>query len=233
MKSEKRINDIKVVVFDADDTLWDCQSHFDRMDDRMAEMLEPWCPHEIAHTELLKTERDNLSLSGYGSKAFTLSVLETAIRVSHGAISSDNLATLIEMGKGLMRMPVEPLPEVTETLERMSRYYKVVFTKGDLLDQEQKLHRSGLDTFFQHTEITSNKSEREFLRLCDKLSVKPHEMVMVGNSFKSDIAPALAIGAWGIYIPYDVVWEIELADEFEHDHCFKINHFSEILKIIA
>ena len=131
-----------------------------------------------------------------------------------------------------MQMPVPPLPEVEETLQRMHNYYKVVFTKGDLLDQEQKLRRSGLTDYFQHVEITANKSEREFAQLCTKLGIKPCELLMVGNSFKSDIAPALAIGAGGIHIPFHVVWEMEHAEEFDHPNCVRIEHFSEILKMV-
>lgn len=239
---KKHFQDIKVVAFDADDTLWDCQSHFDRVTARMGELLLPWCSATESKAELFKTESKNLSLSGYGSKAYILSVIETAIRVSGGDIAASAIGELVELGYGLMRMPVTPLPEVADTLQRMHNYYKVVFTKGDLLDQEQKLIRSGLAHHFQHLEITSDKSIREFLHLCQKLHIQPNELLMVGNSFKSDIAPALDIGANGIHIPYSVVWEMEhneivdgktrTFEEFEHPRCVKIQHFSEILDLV-
>jgi len=227
-----RFKDIKVIAFDADDTLWDCQTHFDHVTERMAEMLAPWCTKEQAKEELMKTESKNLALTGYGSKPYILSVIETAVRVSGGNIHASHVGELVNLGYGLMEMPVPPLPEVEETLSKMKNYYKVVFTKGDLLDQEQKLQRSGLAPYFEHIEITSNKSEREFWQLCHKLNIQPHELLMVGNSFKSDIAPALAIGANGIHIPYHVVWEMETAEEYAHPNCVKISHFSEILRLV-
>ena len=143
---------------------------------------------------------------------------------------------IIDMGKELLRFPTTPLPGVQETLEALvqrRRYRLVVFTKGELMDQEGKLARSGLEQYFSHVETVSNKTEQEYRQLCENLDVAPEQTLMVGNSFRSDIAPALAAGAYAIHIPYHVVWELEKSEEFPHDKLRKITHFGEILDILG
>ena len=226
--------DIKVVAFDADDTLWDCQSWFDDVERKCCELLKPWATAREVSEGLFATERKNLSLTGYGTKAFTLSLIENAVRVSREQLTGDIVMRLIELGQQLLRFPTTPLPEVLETLIELQRQgrHMVVFTKGELLDQEHKLERSGLSEYFEYTEITSDKGEREFRALCQKLHIKPEELLMVGNSFKSDIAPALAIGCWAVHIPFHVTWELEHAETFSHDRLFNIEHFGELLQIL-
>ena len=231
-----QINDeIKVLAFDADDTLWDCQSWFDDVERRCCELLSPWAtPREVSEG-LVNTERKNLSLTGYGTKAFTLSLIENAVRVTRGQLTGDVVRQLLDMGKELLEFPTTPLPEVEDTLKRLAeqrRYRLVVFTKGELMDQEAKLQRSGLEQYFTHMETVSNKTEREYRQLCENLDVAPEQTVMIGNSFRSDIAPALAAGAWAIHIPYHVVWAMEKSEEFPHERLHKIEHFSEILGLI-
>ncbi len=143
---------------------------------------------------------------------------------------------LIDMGKELLRFPTTPLPEVKETLEALSqtrRYRLVVFTKGELMDQEDKLRRSGLEQYFSYMETVSNKTEREYRQLCENLGVAPEQTLMVGNSFRSDIVPALATGAWAIHIPYHVVWALEKSTEYPHERLRKITRFGEILKELS
>lgn len=229
-----KIDDIKVIAFDADDTLWDCQSHFETVENQLYEMIGPWTDNP-AH-ELLEVETGNMQDLGYGSKAFTLSVLQTAITVSRGRITATQLGTLLDAGKGLLHLPATPLPEVKETLQRLhdeGKYRLVVFTKGELQDQENKLHRSGLAPYFEHVEITSNKTSKEFLALCRHLDVRPEHLLMVGNSFRSDIAPAITIGAYAVHIPFHVTWQLEHSEEFEHERVFKIKHLSELFNCIA
>ena len=231
----KITNDMKVLAFDADDTLWDCQSWFDDVERRCCELLSPWATAREVSRGLVETERKNLSLTGYGTKAFTLSLIENAVRVTNGQLTGHIVQQLLNMGKELLEFPTTPLPEVQETLAQlaaMRRYRLVVFTKGELMDQENKLHRSGLEQYFSHVETVSNKTEQEYRQLCENLGVAPEETIMVGNSFRSDIAPALAAGAWAIHIPYHVVWAIEKSEEFPHERLRKIEHFSEILDII-
>ena len=227
---------IKVIAFDADDTLWDCQSWFDEVERKCCELLSPWATACEVSEGLFATERKNLSLTGYGTKAFTLSLIENAVRVSKEQLTGDIVMRLIELGKDLLNFPTTPLPEVEETLRTLAerRHYRlVVFTKGELMDQEGKLARSGLEQYFSHVETVSNKTEREYRQLCENLDVAPEQTLMVGNSFRSDIAPALAAGAYAIHIPYHVVWELEKSEEFPHDRLRKITHFGEILDILC
>ena len=188
------MDEVKVIAFDADDTLWDCQSWFDEVERRCCELLKPWATAREVSEGLFATEHQNLPLTGYGTKAFTLSLIENAVRISKGELTGDKVMQLIDMGKELLRFPTTPLPEVKETLETLSqtrRHRLVVFTKGELMDQEDKLRRSGLEGYFSHVETVSNKTEREYRQLCENLDVAPEQTLMVGNSFRSDIVPAL------------------------------------------
>jgi putative hydrolase of the HAD superfamily len=223
---------IKVVAFDADDTLWDCQSHFELVEQRLYQLISPWTDHPA--DELLATERKNMADLGYGSKAFTLSVLETAMRVSNNTIPSASLSELLTLGHQLLHLPATPLPGVEETLAALKGSYRmVVFTKGELQDQENKLHRSGLDHYFDDVEITSNKTQHEFLALCRHQDIHPTELLMVGNSLPSDIAPALAIGAQAVHIPFHVTWQLEHTEDFDHPRLTKIKQFNQLLQLLA
>ncbi len=229
------MKDVKWIVFDADDTLWDCQGHFERVMQELYDLLEPWADRQRAAEELFYTERKNMPMLGFGTKAFTLSMIETALRVSKGEIRGKQLVWLQQECYGLLNLPATPLPEVRSTLHALRRqgWPLAVFTKGELLDQEHKLQRSGLAPYFTHVEITSDKREHEFRILCDHLGVEPHELVMVGNSMKSDIAPALAIGARAIHIPFHITWELEHAESISHPGLLSITHFSELLDIFS
>ena len=233
---------IKVIAFDADDTLWDCQGHFEKVMQYLYDELTPWVDRETAAMELFATERKNMYLLGYGVKAFTLSMLETAVRVSRHEMPAATINDILQRCYGLLQFPCPPLPEVEETLKALREGSLpnggrlegglVVFTKGELLDQEHKLERSGLAKYFDHVEITSDKGEKEFLDLCRKLDIRPDELLMVGNSLKSDIAPALAIGAWGVYIPFHVTWQLEHHEHFEHERMVQIDHFGQLLEYL-
>ncbi len=232
---------IKVIAFDADDTLWDCQGHFEKVMQYLYDELTPWVDRETAAMELFATERKNMYLLGYGVKAFTLSMLETAMRVSRHEMPAATINDILQRCYGLLQFPCPPLPEVEETLKALRTALTshlspltslVVFTKGELLDQEHKLERSGLAKYFDHVEITSDKGEKEFLDLCRKLDIRPDELLMVGNSLKSDIAPALAIGAWGVYIPFHVTWQLEHHEHFEHERMVQIDHFGQLLEYL-
>ena len=227
---------IRVLAFDADDTLWDCQGHFDRVMQQLYTELEPWVDRGTAANELYATERKNMPLLGFGAKAFTLSMLETAMRVSRYEMPATKISEIQQQCYRLLQFPCTPLPEVEATLHRLRdshRYRMVAFTKGELLDQEHKLQRSGLADCFDDVEITSDKGEREFRNLCHKLGIAPEEMLMVGNSFKSDIAPALAIGCTAVHIPFHITWELEEAKVYEHPRLYSIQHFGELLDILA
>ncbi|MBP5523680.1 MAG: HAD family hydrolase [Bacteroidaceae bacterium] len=228
MESEK----LRVIAFDADDTLWDCQSHFEAVENHLYRLIAPYC--EDPAKELFHTESGNMADLCYGCIAFTISIVETALRVAGDHLSTSELSELLNHSKSLLHLPATPLPEVEETLQRLQAYpYRlVVFTKGELQDQENKLRRSGLSKYFSHVEITSNKTEEEFQQLCEQLGILPNELLMVGNSLKSDIAPALTIGAWAVHIPFHVTWQLEHSEDIQHERLTKITHFNEIIDIL-
>ena len=223
---------IRVLAFDADDTLWDCQSHFEDVENHLYRLIAPYC--ENPARELFHTESGNMADLGYGCKAFTISIIETALRVAGDHLSAEELSDLLSHSKSLLHLPATPLPEVEKTLQRLQAwpYRMVVFTKGELQDQENKLHRSGLAKYFSHLEITSNKTEKEFQQLCEHLDILPSHLLMIGNSLKSDIAPALNIGASAIHIPFHVTWQLEHFEDIKHERLVKITHFNEILKLL-
>ena len=223
------------IAFDADDTLWDCQGHFERVMQELYTLLEPWVDRDTAAKELYATEHKNMPLLGYGTKAFSLSMIETALRVSNYEMPGEKLAWLQQECYTLQELPATPLPEVRETLEALfqQEFHMAVFTKGELLDQEHKLKRPGLSPFFEHVEITSDKTEREFLQLCRHLFTQPERLLMVGNSMKSDIAPALAVGCETVYIPFHVTWQLEHAEKVSHPKLKEISHFGELLDILS
>ena len=174
----------------------------------------------------------NLECLGYGAKAFTISMVETALRVTGQKISAEKIQQIILLGKSLLQMPIELLPSVEETLKALKEqgdYRLVVATKGDLLDQERKLQRSGLMPYFDHIEIMSDKTEKEYTRLLQVLQVAPEEFLMIGNSLKSDIKPVLAIGGYGVYIPFEVMWQHEVVDTFNHPRLKQMKNLMELL----
>ena len=234
----------KVIAFDADDTLWDCQSHFEEVENHLYSLIAPYC--ENPKYELFLTESGNMADLGYGCKAFTISIIETALRIAGNDLSATQLKELLAHCKQLLHLPATPLPEVESTLKELrerignlspltshlSPLKLIVFTKGELQDQENKLKRSGLLRYFDDVEITSDKTQREFLALCEHQQIHPSELLMVGNSLKSDIAPALAIGAWAIHIPFHVTWQLEHSEDIDHERLTKVSRFSEILNYL-
>ena len=220
----------RVIAFDADDTLWDCQSHFEAVENQLYGLIAPYCDNPAR--ELFQTESGNMADLGYGCKAFTISIIETALRVGGSHVGAEALSDLLASCKRLLQLPATPLIGVEETLAQINGYRKVVFTKGELQDQENKLRRSGLLKYFDDVEITSVKGEPEFMALCEHQRVSPSELLMVGNSLKSDIAPALAVGAWAVHIPFYVTWQLEHVEDFEHPRLQKIARFNELLDIV-
>lgn len=222
---------IKVIAFDADDTLWSNEPFFQKVEQHYVSLLEPYGTPEDISAALFQTEMNNLKTLGYGAKAFTISMTETALRISNQAISGETVRQIIDLGKSLLDMPIELLPEVKETLEILKesgKYKLVVATKGDLLDQENKLERSGLSSYFDHIEVMSDKTEKEYFRLLNILQISPDELVMVGNSLKSDIQPVLSIGGYGVHIPFEVMWKHEVVEIFTHHHLKQVKRFKEL-----
>ena len=228
------MKDVKVIIFDADDTLWDNQSYFDRAEDVFTQELKEYGTAEELSEALFKTESANMPILGYGAKAVCISMMETALKVSDNEVPGENLSRILSSAKSLLSLPATPLPGVEDTLKalkRSGRYRLVVLTKGDMLDQENKLRRSGLSEYFDRTEVVSNKGKKEYLDLCQSENITPSEMVMVGNSFKSDIQPVIEIGGYGIYIPFRTMWRHEVTEEFEHPNITRLDSFERLTKI--
>lgn len=205
---------IKVIGFDADDTLWTNEIYFRETEERVKELLSPYVDPESIFPELYHTEMQNMHIYGYGVKAFILSVLETAIRITDGQLPVSVLQEIILLGKTQLSRPVNLLEGVEETLNALVGNYRlIVVTKGDLLDQEKKLRESGLEHLFHHVEIMSNKNEGTYKKLLQHLDIRPEEFVMIGNSLRSDILPPLTLGCYAIHVPYPITWEHEQVDE--------------------
>jgi len=230
-KNKIMLSKIKVIGFDADDTLWENEPYYRETEDKFCELLKEYLPKEKITEELFNTEINNLELYGYGIKAFTLSLVETAIRISNAKVPASTIKTIIELGKDQLNKPNHLLDGVSEVLEALKSNYKlIVATKGDLLDQEKKLKKSNLLKYFHHIEIMSDKQMDNYKDLIKHLDIEPHELLMVGNSLKSDIVPILELGGYGVYIPFHVTWQHEYHDEEEikNDRFYKVNSIKEL-----
>ncbi|HCT31103.1 MAG TPA: HAD family hydrolase [Bacteroidales bacterium] len=228
------INQIKVIGFDADDTLWENEPYYRETEDKFCELLKEYLPKDKINQELFETEIKNLELYGYGIKAFTLSLVETAIRISDAKVPASTIKTIIELGKEQLNKPNHLLDGVSDVLEALKGNYKlIVATKGDLLDQEKKLKKSNLLKYFHHIEIMSDKQMDNYKDLIKHLDIEPHELLMVGNSLKSDIVPILELGGYGVYIPFHITWQHEYHDEEEikNNRFYKVDSIKELLEL--
>ncbi|EAZ79865.1 HAD family hydrolase [Algoriphagus machipongonensis] len=225
---------IKVIAFDADDTLWVNEPFFREAEEEFANLLEAFMPRHSSIKELYRTEIENLGLYGYGIKGFMLSMIQTALRISDHKIPVKLIDRILEIGYDMMEKPVELLPGVEEVLEELKGNFRLVMaTKGDLVDQERKLKKSGLDHYFHHIEIMSEKKEADFAKLIRHLDVAPEEFLMMGNSLKSDVLPVLELGGHAIHIPYHITWTHEMIEhEIEHDNFYQAEHISQVIPII-
>lgn len=220
-----------MIAFDADDTLWINEPYFQETEKQFCALLEDYLPHHTVSRELLKTEIANLPLYGYGIKGFMLSMIETVLKVTDKTIKLEVIEKTIALGKELLARPIELLDGVEEVLLNLKDHYRlVVATKGDLLDQERKLKNSGIEHYFHHIEIMSDKGESDYLKLIKHLDVKPDEFLMVGNSLKSDVLPVLSIGGHGYHIPYHTTWAHEVVENTVEHANFK--HFESIKSLL-
>lgn len=224
---------IKVIAFDADDTLWVNEPYFRRTEEAFFELMSSYLQQHSMERELLKTEIGNLPLYGYGVKGFILSMIETAVTVSDKTISMDIIERILQLGKALLDEPIELLDGVEEVLNTLKgRYRLVVATKGDLLDQERKLRKSGLGHYFHHIEVMPEKDNASYLKLLRHLDIQPQELLMIGNSLKSDILPVLNIGGYAIHVPYHITWAHEMVDNnIEHPQFKSVEHIRQVLDL--
>ncbi|SHJ12331.1 HAD family hydrolase [Pseudozobellia thermophila] len=228
---EVDFSNIKVIGFDADDTLWVNETYFRNTEEQFASLLERYETKNKIDQELFRMEIKNLELYGYGVKGFVLSMIESALELSNNRISAQTIGEILQLGKDMLLQPVELLKDVKEVLRQLQgRYRLIVLTKGDLLDQERKLEKSGLSKYFHHVEVLSDKKEDNYRHLLDHLQVDVKEFLMIGNSLRSDVLPLLNIGAQAVHVPFHTTWQHEEVKIEENDYDYlKIGKLSDIL----
>ena len=198
---------IKVIAFDADDTLWVNETYFREAEHQFAKLLAKYETENKIDQELFKIEIKNLKNYGYGIKGFILSMIECALELSNYQVNQKTIETILNIGKEMLEKPIELLDGVKEVLQALQKNYKlIVATKGDLLDQERKLEKSNLLKYFHHIEVMSDKKEKDYIKLIKHLDINPSELLMIGNSLKSDVLPLIEIGASAIHVPFHTTW---------------------------
>ncbi len=224
---------LKVIAFDADDTLFVTEPYFQETEEKFCELMQDYLSRQSLSQELFKIEIDNLQLYGYGIKGYILSMIEAAMRISNNTIPVEVIDKIVEYGKELLEKPIELLDGVEDTLEALFGKYKlVVATKGDLLDQRRKLHNSGLGKYFHHIEVMSDKQVKDYTDLLKRLEIQPEEFLMIGNSLKSDVLPVLEIGGTAIHIPFHTTWEHEkIHHKVVHENFKTLEKVTEVIKL--
>lgn len=226
----------KPILFDADDTLWDCQTYYDKAEERFNAIMARFGTAEKRSEQLFEIEAKNMPDYGFGAKAVALSMIEAALKIGGRTILPEEVSLVLTNARSLLHIPCTPLPGVEDTLKELrnsGKYRMILLTKGDLLDQENKLDRSGLRQYFDKVIILSDKGEKEYRRICDEEGIEPEEMIMIGNSFKSDIKPVIDLGGKGIFIPFKTMWKYETLQEYDHPNVTKYEAFSQILKYFS
>lgn len=216
------IRTLTTIGFDADDTLWQNEQYYRLTEEHFRGLLADYADGDNVSSRLLEAEKRNLAHYGFGIKGFTLSMIETALEVTEGRAPGHVIGAILAIGRDLLGHPVETLPGVGDVLETLAGTHSLVLiTKGDLFDQERKLAQSGLGDFFHAVEIVSDKSASTYRRLFSKHAETPEQAMMVGNSLKSDVVPALATGAWGVFIPHALTWILEHVEKPKHAPRFR------------
>jgi putative hydrolase of the HAD superfamily len=225
---------ITAIGFDADDTLWQNETFFRITEKRFTELLSGHGGHDHIASRLLEAERRNLEFYGYGIKGFTLSMIETAVDVTDGQVPASVIAEILSYGREMLRHPVETLSHVRETLEQLASDYRIILiTKGDLFDQERKLAQSGLGDYFDGVEIVSEKTPETYARVFARHGDGPDRAMMVGNSLKSDVVPAITAGSWGVHVPHELTWVLEHVAAPEDNPRFRrVEHLGLVLPLI-
>lgn len=207
-------SNINTIAFDADDTLWRNEDIFIHAQDEFIKLLLPYHEESYIRSHLAEIQVSNLENFGYGVKGFTLSMIETAIELTEGRVSGSEIHEIIQLAKCMLASPVELLPNIEAVLQELKGKFKLlVITKGDLLDQESKLARSGIADYFDIIEVVSEKTEEAYRQILERHKISTEQFLMVGNSLKSDILPILDLGAQAVHIPYHSTWEHEQVTE--------------------
>jgi putative hydrolase of the HAD superfamily len=228
------LSKLDLVAFDADDTLWHNLIHFDAAERQFGEMFSNYLPAQDAKASVMAVERRNIPIYGFGVKSFTLSMIETAIEISNGAVDGTTISKLVDIGRDMLDHDIELLPHVENTLKALQGQHKLLLiTKGDLYHQERKVLASGLAHYFEGIEIVSDKNAETYEKICKRYGGNSARTVMIGNSIKSDILPMIEAGGIGIYVPFEILWahehEVVPADT---ERFYAVNDLSEIPSLV-
>ena len=227
---------MKTLALDADDTLWENIDFFLKAQSGLCELLKDYVSASEVESKLFAKESQNVPLYGYGTKSFVLSMVELAIDLTDGRLPSSVVLKIHDLGRDILRHPVHLLRGVEETVPILAQQYRlIVATKGELLEQEQKLERSGLKPYVEFMHVMSNKRVDDYRRLIDLLRVAPEDFIMVGNSLKSDVLPVIELGGTGVYIPHHYTWEHEAVDPeiSEKYQYIQLEHFGQLAEKLA
>ena len=224
-----------IIAFDADDTLWQNESLYSATQARLVQLLAPYVDDVDIEARLFETESRNIPYFGYGIKSFTLSMIETAIALTEGRVANADIQQIITFAKEMIDTPTQLLDGVASVVAQVAATHTLMLiTKGDLLDQQRKLERSGLADYFAHIEIVAEKTEKTYRTILAHYKVDAVRFLMVGNSLKSDVLPVVAIGGQAVHIPYTLTWEHERVDpaDAQHARYFELAHISELPSLV-
>lgn len=227
---------INMIAFDADDTLWDAEVHYQNAQEELRQILSPWKESKKLDDILLEVEVRNLPLYGYGAKAFVLSMIEAALQISSGEIGGDSIEKILSIGRSMLKNDISLRPKVEDTVKNLSMTHRLmIITKGDLLDQTAKVERSDLASYFSAVEVVNEKTSATYSSILKKYSLDIETFLMVGNSLRSDILPILALGGRAVHIPADTTWELEMASEHEKagKEYFELEHIGQLPDLIS
>lgn len=224
---------IDLIAFDADDTLWGNENYFYKTQNEYAQILSDYGCKEAVLERLHSTEIKNLKLYGYGVKSYTLSMIEAALSLSFREVPGEIVAKILALGAKMLTEPVQPMNHVQQVLENLSKNHELIsITKGDLLDQNRKMKKSGLGQYFSDVIVVSEKNDEAYQHIIEGRNIKAENFLMVGNSMKSDILPVLNIGGYGAYVPSKYTWDHEkVAEPVEHKKLFELKDMKEILDL--
>lgn len=226
----------EMIAFDADDTLWQAEIHFRDAQEELKQILSVWEEPETIDKVMYEIEMRNLPQLGYGVKAFVLSMIEAAVKISAGEIRGETIEKILSIGRSMLEMEVGLRPHVAETLYALSKSHRMmIITKGDLLDQTAKVARSGLAKYFSLVEVVNEKTPESYGVILEKYHLDPHTFLMVGNSLKSDILPILELGGKAVHIPADTTWAHEMVSDFDKakEGFYELEHIGQLPGLIS
>ena len=225
---------IEIIAFDADDTLWHNETLYNATQDRYRQLLAPYAEPEAVDRALFDTEMRNLASFGYGIKSFILSMIEAAVDVTGGRVQAAELGQLVGFARDMMKAEIRLLDNVRDTVAALAvRHNLMLITKGDLLDQEDKLQRSGLADYFRYFEVVSDKTLERYAALLARYQIQPERFLMVGNSLRSDILPVVELGGKAVYIPYEMTWAHEVVDAPQEGQAYyELEHIAQLPELL-